>query len=42
MEREARVVVDLKQKLIEFSKIKAELVKEIGEEIPSELTEQHL
>lgn len=36
MEREARVVVDLKQKLIEFSKIKAELVKEIGEEIPSD------
>lgn len=36
MEREACVVVDLKQKLIEFSKIKAELVKEIGEEIPSD------
>lgn len=35
MEREARVVEDLKQKLIEFIKIKAELVKEIGEEIPS-------
>lgn len=35
MEREARAVVDLKRRLIEFSKVKAELVKEIGEEIPS-------
>ena len=34
MEREARAVVDLKRRLIEFSKVKAELVKEIGEEIP--------
>lgn len=35
MERESEKIEDLKRKLIEFSKVKAELVKEIGEEIPS-------
>lgn len=35
MERKAEKIVDFKQKLIEFSRIKAELSKEVGEEILS-------